>query len=272
MKTQIKCYDTQACIRCFACMVNCSVENRARLHREGIMSVEKSVQTPMPHFNYLSARRVELGAYPNAKHVTAFHHCNHCENSPCQSICPTGAITTRPGGEVVINDDICIGCQSCGDACPFDVPKYSADNGKAYKCTGCYDRVENGLKQSCVEACPTTAMFSGPAGEVLEEAKKRAELYSQKTGKKYMVYGADALNSYVGKLKWITIVEESELAAYQLDTKPSRSAIQWRDYAKTAGGVLAVAAVVGTTAHFIYWLDKRKKKIAAGEGDFHEQH
>jgi len=251
-------------------MVNCSVENRARLQREGIMSVEKSVQSPMLHFNYLSARRVEVGVYPEAKQVTAFHHCNHCENSPCQSICPTGAITTRPGGEVVINDDICIGCQSCGDACPFDVPQYSIDTGKAYKCNGCYDRVENGLKQSCVEACPTTAMFSGPRDEVLKEAYERAARYSQKTGKKYVVYGADTLNSYVGKLGWITIVEESDLAAYQLDTKPTRSAIQWRDYAKVGGGGLAIAAAVGTTAHFIYWLDKRKKKIAAGEGDSHE--
>lgn len=270
MKEQIKCYDTQACIRCFACMINCSVENRVRLQREGIMNVEQSVQSKMPHFNYLTPSRREIGVYPNARQVTTFNHCNHCENSPCQQICPTGAISTRVGGEVVINADICIGCQSCGDACPFDVPKYSADNGKAYKCTGCYDRVENGLKQSCVEACPTTAMFSGLSNEVIEEAKKRASLYSEKTGKKYIVYGADSLNSYVGKLKWITIVEESELEAYQLDTRPERTAIQWRDYAKTGGGILAVAALVGTTAHFIYWLDKRKKKIAEGKGDIHE--
>jgi formate dehydrogenase iron-sulfur subunit len=251
-------------------MVNCSAENRLRLQREGEMGIEKSVQIPMPHLNYLSPRRSEIGMYPNARQVTAFHHCNHCENSPCQHICPTGAITTRAGGEVVINQDICIGCQSCGDACPFDVPKYSADNGKAYKCSGCYDRVENDLKQSCVEACPTTAMFSGYKENVIEEASKRAAIYTQKTGKKYVVYGAESLNNYVGTLKWITIVEESDLAAYQLDTKPERTAIQWRDYAKIGGGALAVATVVGTTAHFIYWLDKRKKKIAAGEGDFHE--
>ena len=113
-------------------------------------------------------------------------------------------------------------------------------------------------------------MFSGLSNEVIEEAKKRAALYSEKTGKKYIVYGVDSLNNYVGKLKWVTIGEESELEAYQLDTKPTRTAIQWRDYAKTGGGILAVAALVGTTAHFIYWLDKRKKKIAEGKGDIHE--
>lgn len=234
------------------------------------MGMEKSVQSPMPHLNYLTPKRKEIGFYPNARQVTAFHHCNHCENSPCQSICPTGAITTRSGGEVVINQDICVGCQSCGDACPFDVPVYSKENGKAYKCSGCYDRVENGLKQSCVEACPTTAMFSGVSEDVVAEAKKRAALYSEKTGKKYVVYGVDKLNNYVGKLKWITIVEESELEAYQLDTKPSKSPIQWREAAKIGGGALAIAAVVGTTAHFIYWLDKRKKKIAQEGENTHE--
>ena len=269
MKEQIKCYDTQACIRCFACMINCSVENRVRLQREGVMNVEQSVQATMPHFNYLTPIRKEIGVYPNARQVTAFHHCNHCENAPCQSICPTGAITTRAGGEVVINAKACIGCQSCGDACPFDVPVYSKENGKAYKCTGCYDRVENGLKQSCVEACPTLAMFSGEAQEVINEAKKRAALYSEKSGKKYIVYGADKLNDYVGHLKWITIVEEAELEAYKLDSKPERTVMQWRDTAKVAGAVMTVAVALGTTAHFIYWLDKRKKKIAE-KGDSHE--
>ncbi len=269
MKEQIKCYDTQACIRCFACMINCSVENRLRLQREGIMGIEKSVQSSMPHLNYLKPFRREIGVYPNASQVTVFHHCNHCENAPCQAICPTGAISTRDGFEVVINADVCIGCQSCGDACPFDVPTYSKENGKAYKCTGCYDRVENGLKQSCVEGCPTTAMFSGSSDEVIAEAHKRAALYSEKTGKKYIVYGANKLNDYVGKLRWITIVEEKDLEAYKLDINPTRTVMQWRDAAKTMGATLTVAVAIGTTAHFIYWLDKRKKKIAEG-GKTHE--
>lgn len=267
MSIQIKCYDTTPCIRCFACMVNCSAENRLRIQREDAVGMEKSVQNILPQLNHLSPKRQEIGTYPNACQVTAFQHCNHCENSPCEEICPTGAISTRNGGEVVIRQDICIGCQSCGDACPFDVPKYSATNGKAYKCHGCYDRTENGMKQSCVEACPTKAMFSGPAEEVLKEAKRRARLYSQKNGKTYVVYGADKINNYVGELRWITIVPAEDLEAYKLDTQPNRSAIAWRDYAKVGGGALAATAIIGTTAHFIYWLDKRKKKIAAGEID-----
>jgi len=270
MNVNMKCYDPQACILCFACMVNCAAENRLRLQRNDHIPMEESVQSTIPHLNHLTPRREELGTYPEARMVTAFHHCNHCEESPCQSICPTGAISTRPGGEVVIADELCIGCQSCGDACPFDVPVYSKENGKAYKCHGCYDRVENGLKPSCVTACPTEAMFSGTADEVLAEANRRIGIYHQTTGKEFVIYGADEVNSYVGDLRWVTIVEKGDLEAYQLDTNPRRLAMDLRDLAKPAGGVLAAAAVVGTTAHFMYWLDKRKKKIAEGKEDTHE--
>ncbi|MEA1892425.1 MAG: 4Fe-4S dicluster domain-containing protein [Campylobacterota bacterium] len=269
MREQMKCYDTQACILCFACMVNCSVENRLRIQREDGIGMEKSVQSKMEHLNYLTPRRREVGSYPNAKMVTEFHHCNHCENAPCQEICPTGAITTRAGGEVVINNDICVACQSCGDACPYDVPVYSKETGKAFKCNGCYDRVENGLKQSCVEACPTEAMFSGYSEDVIAEAKKRAALYSKITGKNYIVYGADSVNSYVGRLKWITIVDEEDLADYHKDTDPRKTVMDLREVTKIGGAAFAAAAFAGTTAHFIYWLDKRKKKIAQEkeEGD-----
>lgn len=260
MKKQIKCYDTVPCSRCYACMTACSAESRLRLQRNGVMNIEKSVQLPMTHFDYLNPVPTQIGTYPNSKVVTAFHHCNHCEFAPCQSICPTGAITTRPGGEVVINETACIGCRSCGDACPFEVPRHSKD-GKAYKCTGCYDRVENGLKQCCADTCPTQALFSGPADEVIAEAQRRAEFYTQVKGKKYLVYGADSLNNYVGKLRWITIAEEEELEAYKLDIKPVRTAMIWRQSAKTAGVIGLLAIVVGTSTHFMYWMHRRKQKV-----------
>jgi len=88
-------------------MVGCTAENRLRYQREDHIGVEKSVQNSMPHLYHLTPKRKEIGTFPNARQVTAFHHCNHCENAPCLDICPTGAITRRPGGEVVINRDPC---------------------------------------------------------------------------------------------------------------------------------------------------------------------
>lgn len=259
----MKCYDTTPCIRCFACMVGCTAENRLRYQREDHIGVEKSVQNSMPHLYHLTPKRKEIGIFPNARQVTAFHHCNHCENAPCLDICPTGAITRRPGGEVVINRDPCIGCSSCVDACPYDVPV--VHNGKAFKCHGCYDRVENGLKPSCVNVCPTDAMFSGTKDEVLQEAYRRADFYSRVTGKEYVVYGADKVNDYVGRLNWVTIIPKEDLEAYQLDTDPTRMVMQTREVAKVVGAGAAAAVAVGSIGHLIYWLGKRKEKIREEE-------
>ena len=263
MSKNMKCYDTTPCIRCFSCMVGCSTENRLRMQREEGIGVEKTMQAKLMHQGHLTPKRRELGTFPNARHVTAFHHCNHCENAPCLTICPSDAIKKRPGGEVIIGHESCIGCSSCVDACPFDVP--SVVDGKAFKCHGCYDRVENGLKPSCVNSCPTDAMFSGTSEEVLKEANRRAQFYTKVTGKKHVVYGDKEVNSYVGKLKWITIVPEEDLEAYQLDTDPTRLLMQGRDTAKFLGAGATMAVVAGSIGHLVYWFSKRKEKIKAEE-------
>ncbi len=263
MSVNMKCYDTTPCIRCFACMVGCSVENRLRLQRESHIGIEKSVQNRLTYLSHLSPQRREFGSFPNARQVTAFHHCNHCEDAPCLEICPVDAIIRRDGKEVVVVQETCIGCSSCLDACPFDVPVIK--DGKSYKCHGCYDRVENGLKQSCVSACPSSAMFSGTKEEVLKEAYKRAKLYTEKTGKEHVVYGADEVNSTVGELRWVTIVPKEDLEAYKLDTNPKKLVMSAREAVKVVGSVGSVAIVAGSIGHLIYWLGKRKEKISKGE-------
>jgi formate dehydrogenase iron-sulfur subunit len=242
-------------------MVNCSVENRVRLQRDKGTMVEKSTNTAMAYKNYIKPIQMEYGKYPDARRITAFHHCNHCESHPCLNMCPSNAIVTRKNGAVVIKEELCVGCRSCVDACPYDVPMYSKEANKSYKCIMCYDRVENGMKQACVEACPTGAMFSGTKEEVLAEANARAKRYSE-GGDAYTVYGASTVNSYVGSLGWVTVAPVADAVAYGLKKNPFKAAIALRDIAKTGGAVISAAAVVGTIGHFMYWLTKRKQQIA----------
>ena len=218
-----QCYDSQSCIRCFSCMVGCGAENRVRLQRDKKRPVDKTAADTLSHLLYLTPKVTEIGIYPEARRITAFHHCRHCDTPQCKQDCPVNAIITRPGGSVVIQEEKCIGCQTCVGACPFHVPVYSKEYDKSYKCIQCYDRVENGLKQACVTACPTGALFSGVRDDVVAEAYKRAEFYSKSTGISFMVYGGDKVNSVVGSLGWMTIAPVREAVHYQLPVNPQKT-------------------------------------------------
>ena len=217
-----QCYDSQSCIRCFSCMVGCGAENRVRLQRDKKRPVDKTVTDTLAHLLYLTPTVTEIGVFPDARRITAFNHCRHCETPQCKPDCPVNAIITRPGGSVVILEEKCIGCQTCVGVCPFHVPVYSKEMDKSYKCIQCFDRTENGLKQACVTACPTGALFSGTHAEVVAEARKRSDFYSKSTGIPYMVYGGDKINSVVGSLGWMTIAPVLDAAQYGLPENPKK--------------------------------------------------
>lgn len=255
---QTTCYDTHSCLRCYSCMVNCAVENRARLQRDKGVDVARSINEQLPHLSYLTPQQHQVGSYPQAKTITEFKHCHHCEKPKCMEMCPTGAITKTGSGSVVINEKSCVGCRACADGCPYDVPVFSADTGKSHKCTQCNDRVASGMVPACVEACASNAMFFGKRDEVLAEAQARAKRYSDTTGVNYVVYGGDTINSYVGKTNWLTIAPEKDRDEYGLPIDPQKTSYMVRSLAKQSGGALALVALAGAVGHFSYWLSSRK--------------
>lgn len=103
--------------------------------------------------------------------------CKHCANSGCLEACPTGAIVRTEFASVFIQPDICNGCGYCVVTCPFGVVDRRPDDGRAFKCTFCYDRQKVGLMPACATACPTQSIQFGPLDELRERGKKRvAEL------------------------------------------------------------------------------------------------
>ena len=97
--------------------------------------------------------------------------CKHCQDSPCQQSCPTGAIVYNEFGDVYVQTDICNGCGYCISACPFGVLGRNEEDGHAHKCTLCYDRQKHGDIPACAKSCPTASIQFGPVPELRERAR-----------------------------------------------------------------------------------------------------
>jgi formate dehydrogenase iron-sulfur subunit len=100
--------------------------------------------------------------------------CMHCADPGCLKACPSpGAIVQYTNGIVDFNEENCIGCGYCVTGCPFNVPRISAKDSKAYKCTLCSDRVAVGMEPACVKVCPTGAIVFGSKEDMIDHAEGR---------------------------------------------------------------------------------------------------
>ena len=99
--------------------------------------------------------------------------CKHCHNAPCLEACPTGALFKTEFDTVVVQQDICNGCGYCVPACPFGVVDINTLDGKAHKCTLCYDRLKGGLEPACAKSCPTDSIQFGELTDLQARAHQR---------------------------------------------------------------------------------------------------
>ena len=100
--------------------------------------------------------------------------CMHCADPGCLKACPSpGAIVQYSSGIVDFHEEHCIGCGYCITGCPFNIPRLSKKDGKAYKCTLCSDRVAVGLEPACVKTCPTGAIVFGSKDDMIHHAEER---------------------------------------------------------------------------------------------------
>lgn len=136
--------DNRLCIGCHACTVACKSEHDIPL---GV--------------NRTHVKYIEKGLFPNNKREFAVHRCNHCADAPCVEICPTTALYTRKDGIVDFDNDRCIGCKSCMQACPYDALYIDPNTNTAAKCNYCAHRIDGGYEPACVIVCPVEAIVSG---------------------------------------------------------------------------------------------------------------
>lgn len=173
--------DATRCIGCLSCVAACKAENGVPMdphhfrtwverytYLEGEESPRVDSQSDPRSIAASDERAVDPyrfdDRYDGKKVDKAFFVaklCNHCENPPCVQVCPVGATYRTEDGVVLIDQDYCIGCRYCVQACPYGVRTFNEMFGVADKCTWCYHRITKGLKPACVEACPVGARIFG---------------------------------------------------------------------------------------------------------------
>lgn len=105
----------------------------------------------------------------------------HCSDPGCLKACPApGAIVQYANGVVDIVQENCIGCGYCVKGCPFNVPRVSQADNRAYKCSLCSDRLSVGQSPACAKTCPTGAIVFGSKESMVSHAQGRiADLKSR---------------------------------------------------------------------------------------------
>ncbi|MDH5560896.1 MAG: 4Fe-4S dicluster domain-containing protein [Deltaproteobacteria bacterium] len=132
--------DTLKCVGCSACVYACKSEN----------------QVPEGFCRDWVVQKTE-GTFPHLSQLIRSERCQHCENAPCVTNCPTGASYYPGDGTVQVDRNLCTGCKACIAACPYDA-RYIHPVGFADKCTFCQHRLKEGLQPACVTACPTETL------------------------------------------------------------------------------------------------------------------
>ncbi|MDE8702679.1 4Fe-4S dicluster domain-containing protein [Adlercreutzia equolifaciens] len=104
----------------------------------------------------------EFGSYPGPSIVHLSIGCNHCDSPACVEVCPTGALAKDAETGVVMQDTtVCIGCQSCVNACPYGAPQYVSAEGYTKKCDSCKTLRDAGMVPQCVTSCMNRALDFG---------------------------------------------------------------------------------------------------------------
>jgi len=148
--------DITRCINCKACVVACRAEWETPVgySRDWVKEVESITDDGMPMLDLFPGR------------------CQHCDDAPCVEECPTGAAWKRDDGIVLVDDELCTGCELCVPACPYDARWLNPETGTISKCTFCQPRVDAGLEPACVQTCVGGALKFGDANDPNSEVSR----------------------------------------------------------------------------------------------------
>ena len=261
--------DTSVCIGCKACEVACkewngvpddgfnllgtSFDNTGMLSANTWRHVAFIEQPSAPETTPVDLGMPKFerpGAGTGEETRTAFRWlmssdvCKHCTHAGCLDVCPTGALFRTEFGTVVVQPDICNGCGYCVSGCPYGVIDRREGDGRAWKCTLCYDRLRDGLEPACAKACPTDSIQFGPLDELRQRAARRVEELHERGMPEARLYGEDPDDGVGGNGAFFLLLDEPEVYGLPPDpVVPTRDAPAMWKYAGLAASALVAATV-----------------------------
>jgi len=252
--------DTSVCIGCKACEVACKEWNA--VPEDGLslsgMSYDNTVSLGASTWRHVAFIEQIGHGPPAAGEVTpapdgagepgdvrwlmSSDVCKHCTHAACLDVCPTGSLFRTEFGTVVVQDDICNGCGYCVPACPYGVIDIRPGDGRAFKCTLCYDRLGAGLEPACAKACPTQSIQFGPLDELRERAAARVDELHAAGTTEARLYGESPDDGVGGDGAFFLLLDEPEVYGLPPDPVVTTRDLpsMWR-HAAAAAGTMALA-------------------------------
>jgi len=252
-KTEVaKLIDVSRCIGCKACQTACQEWNDIR----DDIGINTGVYDNPHDLTAKTWTLMRFTEHENAEGDLEWlirkDGCMHCSEPGCLKACPSpGAIVQYANGIVDFVEENCIGCGYCVKGCPFNIPRISQEDRKAYKCTLCSDRVAVGQAPACAKACPTGAIMFGTKEAMIEQADDRiVDLKSRGFENAGLYNPAGVGGTHV--MYVLHHADQPELYA-NLPNKPRISPLVqfWKGGFKVVGLATLALATVGGFFHYI---------------------
>jgi formate dehydrogenase iron-sulfur subunit len=266
--------DTSLCIGCKACEVACKTWNN--VPEDGLAMLGSSYDntgglggSTWRHVAFIEQKVAAKPETPGAAEVSGVpvlpgnsgngasdlrwlmssDVCKHCTHAACLDVCPTGSLMRTEFGTVVVQEDICNGCGYCVPACPYGVIDRREGDGRAWKCTLCYDRLKHDQTPACAQACPTQSIQFGPVEELRIRGAARVEELHERGETTARMYGENPDDGVGGAGAMFLLLDEPEVYGLPPDPVVATRDVGklWKHAARAAAMFVSVsvAAFVG---------------------------
>lgn len=249
-----KLIDVSKCIGCKACQTACMEWNDLRddVGTAAAGVYDNPTDLTPQSWTVMRFSEYENDTTGNLEWLIRKDGCMHCEDPGCLKACPApGAIVQYANGIVDFQEENCIGCGYCVTGCPFDVPRISKKDNKAYKCTLCSDRIAVGQEPACVKTCPTGAIQFGTKTAMQNYAQERVVDLKERGYEKAGLYDPAGVG---GTHVMYVLHHADQPTLYSgLPAAPTISPLVglWKGVAKPLAMAALGVAAVGSLFHYI---------------------